>query len=248
MIQSVERALDILELLSLGKNGRELGLVEIATALQLDKSTIYNLIKTLQARGYVEQAARGEKYRPSRKFLTLGNGGMADERLAEIADTTCRELQKEIEERVALVAWRAGEIKIICRILCANEVVVAPNTFKPLYSTVSGRCLLAQLSTVQVDEVIEKNSLPGETWPEADSRENLLTRLQRIKAEGCAVLFCEQRQVGGLGYIIPAAEGLAPLAVGTAMPLYRFKDKQAGLTAIMKKYTTQLTMKIKGML
>jgi len=246
MIQSVERALNILELLSGGKNGRELGLVEIATALHLDKSTIYNLIKTLQSRGYVDQDARGRKYRQSRKFLALAQGGVTDERLSEMAEATCVALQKKIGEPVSFVTYRGGEVKILCRILCTNDVVVAPYADKPLYSTVSGRCLLAQLPEDQVDEVLEKYALPGETWPEVNSRKRLLIELNRIKSEGHAVLRSEKRQVGGIGSIVPADKSIAPLAIGTAMPLFRFDVKSDALAPLIVKYASKLAAVAKG--
>lgn len=53
IIGSVQRALDILSLF--GSQSPELGITEIAKALDLHKSTASGLIYTLQSNGYIEQ-------------------------------------------------------------------------------------------------------------------------------------------------------------------------------------------------
>ena len=57
-IQSVARALDILEVLSNAPG--ELALNEIAVMTGLNVSTCHHIVQTLLDRGYVSQAQRGE--------------------------------------------------------------------------------------------------------------------------------------------------------------------------------------------
>lgn len=52
-VQSIERALDIIEALAIEERG--LGLSEIAAKVGLHKSTVYRIIETLHKRGYVEK-------------------------------------------------------------------------------------------------------------------------------------------------------------------------------------------------
>ena len=53
LIQSVERAADILELFLVSEP--ELSVKEISEKLSLSKSTVHGLIKTLEHRGYLQQ-------------------------------------------------------------------------------------------------------------------------------------------------------------------------------------------------
>ena len=61
IIGSVQRALDILSLF--GPQSPELGITEIARALDLHKSTASGLVYTLQSNGYIEQNPENRRYR-----------------------------------------------------------------------------------------------------------------------------------------------------------------------------------------
>ena len=84
MIQSVVRALKILETIRFKGSKEGMGLVDVARELELEKSTIYNLIKTLLAQGYVEQDGSGAKYRLGAKLLDLTHGSLNDEYLQNL--------------------------------------------------------------------------------------------------------------------------------------------------------------------
>ena len=62
MIKVIEKALNILELLA-GEQDREISLGEIASTLNMDRGTCSNIIKTLAARGYVQQDSPRRGYR-----------------------------------------------------------------------------------------------------------------------------------------------------------------------------------------
>ena len=240
MIQSVVRALKILETISHGdKDG--MGLVDIARTLGLEKSTTYNLIKTLVAQGYAEQDGSGAKYRLGTKLMDLTHGGLGDEYLQDLLMPLCTELQQKMGENLSLVAYRAGALKVICRVMCNNELVVAPNNYKPLYTTVTGRCLLAQVADEQLSNIVNILGVPGELWNNIKDMEYFQKELQKIRnAEKC-ILDSEKRQLGGIGYIIKAPEKFMPLAVGTAMPLFRFKQKRKLLESEISKYANKIS-------
>ena len=66
-IQSLDRALDIVELLI--ETGDGVKLSEIAAATGLNKTTAFHLIKTLEDRGYVEQSPDTLKYKTGYKMF-----------------------------------------------------------------------------------------------------------------------------------------------------------------------------------
>lgn len=241
MIQSVVRALRILEAIRYKGTEKGLGLVDIARELGLEKSTVYNLIKTLLAEGYVEQDGSGGKYRLGAKLIDLTHGGLGDKYLQNLLMPLCRELQQKTGENISLVAYRAGVVKIICRVLCDNELVVAPNNFKPLYTTITGRCLLAQLGSDQLLNIINVLGYPGELWNDIDDFDTFTGELLRIRESGMMILDSEKRQLGGVGYIIPADEKFTPLALGSAMPLFRFREKQDMLLKIFPEYSRKIS-------
>jgi IclR family KDG regulon transcriptional repressor len=69
-IQSIDRTLNIVEALA---NAKEpVGLSELARHLGLHVSTLYGLISTLVARGYVEQDKDTNRYQLGYKFYQMG--------------------------------------------------------------------------------------------------------------------------------------------------------------------------------
>ncbi len=241
MIQSVVRAFQILETIK-NKSSRDgIGLVDIATELKLEKSTVYNLIKTLLAQGYVAQDGSGGKYRLGEKLWDLVHGELGDEFLEELVTPFCRDLQQQTGENISFVAYRAGVLKIICRILCDNELIVAPNNFKPLYTTFSGRCLLAQLDKNQLEHIVNVLGFPGETWNGINDFKSLHYELETIKKTGKLIFESSERQLGGAAFIIEAPARFAPLAVGTALPLFRFRRKKKLIISAFSEFSSQIT-------
>src|SRR4051812_48942171 len=71
IIQSVERALQILDLFD--EQTSELKITEISKRINLHKSTVHSLLKTLQAHRYIEQDVESGKYRLGMKLFERGN-------------------------------------------------------------------------------------------------------------------------------------------------------------------------------
>ncbi|GAH82306.1 unnamed protein product [marine sediment metagenome] len=71
IIQSIDRALQILELFSLEKP--EWGITEISKALNIYKSNVHNVLTTLAEKGFVIKDSKTDKYKLGIKFFELGS-------------------------------------------------------------------------------------------------------------------------------------------------------------------------------
>ena len=71
VVQSVDRALDILE--SFDFNEEELGVSELAHKLDLHKNNVFRLLATLEVRGYIEQDKKSGNYRLGIKTFEIAN-------------------------------------------------------------------------------------------------------------------------------------------------------------------------------
>jgi len=69
LVQSVNRAIDILELLNKEKS---LGITQIGQAVGLEKTTVFRLLQTLCARGYVRQDISTQLYSETMKLFDMG--------------------------------------------------------------------------------------------------------------------------------------------------------------------------------
>ncbi len=239
MIQSVERAFDILfTVWESGQGG--MGLMEISRAVGLEKPTTYNLLKTLKAKGVLEQPENGGKYTLGQRLLNLSLGALSDGYLAEKVAPLCSELSEKIQESVSLVAARNGKLEVLCREHIEHEIALAPMRVKPFYSTIAGRCLLAQMQDAELEAMIKEDGLPGEWWDDISSKTKLKSELAAIRRSGEAVLESEKRHVGGFGIIVDGGARFQPLALGSAMPLFRFKDKKKQVIETMHEYAIKI--------
>ncbi len=71
IIQSVERALQILDLFN--EQATELKITDISKLMGLSKSTLHSLLKTLQLHGYIDQNLENGKYRLGMKLVERGH-------------------------------------------------------------------------------------------------------------------------------------------------------------------------------
>jgi DNA-binding IclR family transcriptional regulator len=71
LIQSVSRALDILEAFSVTEG--ELGVTELSRRLKLHKNNVFRLLATLETRGYVEQDKESGNYRLGMKTFEVAS-------------------------------------------------------------------------------------------------------------------------------------------------------------------------------
>lgn len=92
-IQSVERAFYILEAIA-SSNG--MGVTEISNSLNLNKSTAFGLIKTLESLGYIFKNWETDKYKLTYKFATLVSEGSLNDELVQFSKPYLDELSKNI--------------------------------------------------------------------------------------------------------------------------------------------------------
>src|SRR5438045_7092928 len=86
---SIQKAFRILEILS-AKAPQ--GVTEIASALDLEKSSVSRLLKSLLELGYVSQGARRGQYQVSARILVLAQQYLDSDRLIIEARSILREL------------------------------------------------------------------------------------------------------------------------------------------------------------
>ncbi|GAB2859990.1 IclR family transcriptional regulator [Lentzea nigeriaca] len=117
MVQSVQRAVQILRLLSAG--GPRLGLAELAERVGVAKPTVHALLRTLEAEGLVAQDSQTGKYVLGPGVLMLGN-----------AFLETHELRMRSLTWADLLAARANEAVWVA-VLTGDHVLVVHHAFRP---------------------------------------------------------------------------------------------------------------------
>lgn len=143
ILQSVDHALAVLE--AFDSTTPELGVTALSTRLKLAKSTVYRLLTTLAARGYVYQNPATGKYRLGLKAFEVGSLAVSQLTVREVALPFLERMRDLTKETVHL-GVRDGDAVIYL------EKIETPHSIRmfsrigrraPLHCTALGKVLLA---------------------------------------------------------------------------------------------------------
>lgn len=187
VVQSVDRALSILEALSDG----EMGLIDLSKKVELNKSTVHRLLNTLIYKNYVSQNPENNKYRLTFKVLELGNKMLNTISIVSIAKPYITRLAEETNEVVHLVSIEGNEVVYIDKIDSNNTIRMHSYIGKsiPIYCTAVGKAYMASMDDEMFFETwknIEKNIVKL-TDNTITTKEAMLEELKRIRDTGYSI-------------------------------------------------------------
>lgn len=221
-VQSVDRAFALLECLALHPRG--MGLVELADAAGLHKSTAHRLLSSLAALGYVVKDSGTGHYRLTYKLLTLSNGILEDMDVLSAAKPHLDRLSEETGEIVHLMVPEGGDGVYIYKSgpsLNRSQMRSRVGLRAPLICTAAGKAMLARLDP---EEALRLLSLSG---PSRLTRETLLSQLAEIRAQGWAADDEENEPgVRCIGAAIPDYRGRAAAAVSISANAARMTEER----------------------
>ncbi|MGC4055354.1 MAG: helix-turn-helix domain-containing protein [Paludibaculum sp.] len=109
-VPSVERALQILEVLDTSRRG--MNIAELGRKLDIPRSTAHVLVLTLERCGYVTKSASSRNYMLSMKVFNLGREMVQNQKLSEIALEPMKWLsaQARLTSHLAGAGERSGRV------------------------------------------------------------------------------------------------------------------------------------------
>lgn len=160
---------------------------ELASQMDLAKSTVYNYLGTLQSLGYVIE--RDGTYRLGLRFLT---NGMAAKNSLPLRATVTHVLP-DISQDLAQSTWWV--VEEYGRGLFVENAI--PEDSQPIYGRVGkrsylhphapGKAILAQLTDEHVRQIIEHYGLPIHTRETITDADDLIMELKQISKQGYAI-------------------------------------------------------------
>lgn len=216
MIQSIERAISILDLFHRNKT---MGVSEIAKALELNKKTVFGIIETLKHYGYLEQDQETRKYSLGVSLMELGARYTERLDIRQIAMEFMPDLQKETGESVQLAIYHNGHVVYIARSSTPNymQIVTREGKITPAHSTATGKVLLAYKSSKELEEFFKQNKLVRCTPNTITDKEKLMEELSQIRKQGYSI-DNEENEIGLQGIAMPIFDrkgnAIAALVIG----------------------------------
>jgi IclR family acetate operon transcriptional repressor len=226
-IQSVRRALDILELL--GQSEDAVGVSEIVAATGLAAGTVHRLLATLTSRGYIQRNTRTRRYCLGVKAFGLATA--TRERLASLALPFLTELMRVGQETANLAILERNSTLYIEQVPAPRMLrsFTEPGNRVPLHSSGTGKVLLAYQPARSVDFIIERIDLLRCTPTTITDASQLREELRSVRRQGYAVDYGEQEEgVRCLAAPVFGPDGEIFAALSLSGPAIRLEEKRMG--------------------
>jgi DNA-binding IclR family transcriptional regulator len=185
-VQSVDRALDIMEYLSEKK--KACGVTEISNAVGLHKSTVHRLLNTLMNRGYVEKDIDSDNYMVGKRVLMLGSSVLDRMDVRTMARPYIRRLSERTNEVVHLSILDGDEAVYIDKVESLKQSSVRMNSQigkrVPLYCTAVGKILLSSMKEEQVADLLKGKDMHKFTNNTIDSVDGYIKELEKVRKVG----------------------------------------------------------------
>lgn len=186
-IQSLDRGLQLVELIS--QSSDPMSLTKLAELLNVDRSSAYRLLSTLENRGYVIQDPETKRYRLGMEVIVLSRHAIDGLNLHAVAKPFLKQLVRESQESANLAVFAGGQAVCIdyeptlTPLAVTNEIGV---TFA-LHASAIGKMLLSSLDQGLWMELLEKYPPVGYTPRTITDIESFKRHLELISTRGYAV-------------------------------------------------------------
>lgn len=186
-VKSLQKALRILNCFTLQQP--ELGVTEISRMLDLQKSTVYNILATYEQEGFIEQDPVTRKYRLGLRLLHLSNVVRSGLGLRRVALPVMERAMERFQETIHLAIEQDGQVVYIESVQPPDRSVsrLATGKTAPMHCTGVGKAILAFAPDERVLEIVEAYGLPRFTPNTITTLEALQKELALIRRRGYAV-------------------------------------------------------------
>ena len=192
-IPSIQRAFDVLELFLQGT--RALSVPEIVARLNFPRTTVYEIVNTLFACGYLT-TVEGQPNRVSLgfKLFELGSAYGANFDLISEGRRVAMDLVAECDETVQMAVRDRTEAVFVAKVDCSRLVrlVSTVGSRLPAHCTGVGKMLLSALPNEEIVDLYRgQRQLTKMTANSITSVSELLKELEMIRRRGLAYDDCE---------------------------------------------------------
>ncbi|WP_411957789.1 HTH-type transcriptional regulator BhcR [Paracoccus homiensis] len=246
-IQSLERALDILDMLA-GHSG--LTLSEVADKMQQSPSTVHRVLHTLASRGVVESDPATQSWQIGPAAFRLGSAFMRRSGIVERARPVLRALMEHSGETANLGILN-GDCVLFISQAETQETIRAffpPGTRSPLHASGIGKALLAFGRPQTLDQTLAQAPLQRFTDKTLTQPQELRDDVARIRARGFA--FDDEERTRGMRCIAAPVfdlTGEAVAGISVSGPTHRIGSEHVKtLGAVVAAAAADLTQKMGG--
>ncbi|MGG1516105.1 IclR family transcriptional regulator [Paenibacillus oryzisoli] len=243
-VPALERAQEVLKLLA--EQPSKLKLTDLSAATQINKSTMFSLLHTMEALNWVVKE-KGDTYSLGAMFGLLGNAYFTGMSLVKLFTEKAEPYVARIGETLQMAKLEQGDIVYLAKKEASLHVrlISEPGMRLPAYATAMGKMLLAQLPDERVEALYAGGAFEAFTPHTVRSCDELLAQLHEVRRTGLAIdreeivqgFCCVAAPVRGRGGDVTAA-------VSTTMPMHQWAVKQGLAAEAIRQFALELSAAI----
>jgi DNA-binding IclR family transcriptional regulator len=227
MLSSVKRALELLDHFTAEQP--ELSLAEISREADAHKSSVFRILTTLEAMGFVEKNPQSGKYRLGLKIFALAGRFWGHHDIRQIASPFMEELARESGELIHLAVLDGLDIVYLEKKGQGQVLTVATRVGgrDPAYTSSMGKVLLSDLPEEKLRQILRRRKLRKLTPNTISEIPQLIKELAEIREQGFAV--DNEESFSGIrcvGAPIRNAAQKVVAAISITVPAQRMDDQR----------------------
>jgi DNA-binding IclR family transcriptional regulator len=244
-VKSAYRTLDLLE--ALAKSDRAVAHAELALRAAIPKSSLTQLLKTLETRGYVESLGPNGPYRLGPSALHLVRHGLDVQRLVAAARPQMEQLAADSGYCCGLNILNGDFVERVHGVTPPATVGFAMHegVRAPLYASSSGKLFLAHMKNAELESYLERVEFRPITSRSLRSKGELRRQVELARVEGAAYSK-DEFTVGIVGLSVPVMNVHSRMAasLGLAVPSADFDARRVSLLKNLQSAARQIARQL----
>ena len=186
-VPNLERALEILE--HLARQSRGCGISEIAEQLKLPKNSVFRIVSTLHAHGYLRREEDTRQFSLGSKLLSLAYAAVHEGHLVEKSMDIMRQVRDETDETVLVGILDGDEGVVLEQVLSKQQVkvMVGVGTRFPLHTAAPAKAMMAHLPPEELGAALDRIRFDRFTDATITTRQAMLADVEAAAKRGWAV-------------------------------------------------------------
>lgn len=233
-VKTAGRTVDLFE--NFAKSREPMTLSEIARVLQAPQSSCFNLLRALEARGYLYSVGGAKRIYPTRKLFDIADMIVSNEPIVPRLAPLLNELRDECLETVILGA-RQGDKVIYLAVVEGPQTIryiSRAGEIKPLHASAIGKAILMSMAAAEREKLLHKLKLKKITDRTITSTEALLKDIQVSEQRGYTQTKGEN-VVDVMAVAVPIRVDKLSYAIAVAGPVSRLEPEAAAHAKRIKR-------------
>jgi IclR family KDG regulon transcriptional repressor len=194
-VPAIDKCFSILELMT--KTSRPLGFTEIVKELDLNKSTVFNILHTLKDLGVLDKGSDGLFHLGS-KFFILGNAAAVGSELIQTVHPYLEKINREYRLSTFFGILSGKDVIIIDKADNAQKIKISSEIGMriSIFAGVAGKTLLSQLPETVLDDIL--NSYRVRKYTQKTITDTKILKKEILKVRETGIAYDMEEYIEGL--------------------------------------------------